>query len=63
MLVTSIFSFSHYVFKRQFPHRCQKLSLFGKGLSKGAEIMIIKYLICFIDKIMNDSYTAITLQG
>ena len=32
MLVTSIFSFSHNVFKRHFPHGHQKVSLTGEGL-------------------------------
>ena len=33
MLVTSIFFFSHNVFKRLFPPVRQKSSLFGKGLT------------------------------
>ena len=33
MLVTSIFSFSYNVFKRPFPQECQKLGLYGKGLT------------------------------
>ena len=33
MLVTSIFFFSHNVFKRLFPPVCQKSSLCGKGLN------------------------------
>ena len=33
MLVTSIFSFSHYVFKRSFPQGRQKPSLCHKGLT------------------------------
>ena len=32
MLVTSIYSFSHYIFKRSFPKGGQKLSSCGKGL-------------------------------
>ena len=35
MLVTSIFSFSHYAFKNLFPDGHQKSLLYGEGLIPG----------------------------
>ena len=47
MLVTSIFSFFHNVFKRLLPQGCQKSGLCGKGLKHnlGLENALINSLL------------------
>ena len=47
-LVTSIFFFSHDVFKRLFPPVRQKLSLCGKELKK--LVYILNYFLCLIEQ-------------
>ena len=43
MLVSSIFSFSHYVFKRPIPQGLENQGLFGKGLYIGSKTNFKNY--------------------
>ena len=45
MLVTSIFFFSHNVFKRLFPAVRQKSSLCGKGLTENISLTILRIVL------------------